>query len=119
MIGLPVIHQLPNTKLHHWDHRVLLIRAGDIEPNPGPCRIYKFLCETFSKNNTKLNYVNINCRSLTQKRTQMETLLTDRGRNTVYSFTETWLKEHDHVKLWEKKKDNFETFRMDRKAKKG
>ena len=113
-----VSHQLPNTKPHHWDHRVLLNRAGDIEQNPGPCRIYKFVCETFSKNKTKLKYVNINCQSLTQKRTQIETLLNDLGRSTVYGFTETWLKDHDHVKLWEMKSEHFETFRIDRKTKK-
>ena len=114
-----VSHQLPNTKPHYWDHRVLLNRAGDIEQNPGPCRIFKFVCDTFSKNKTKLKYVNTNCQSLTQKRTQIETLLNDLGRNTVYGFTETWFKDHDHVKLWEMKSEHFETFRIDRKTKKG
>ena len=56
---------------------------------------------------------------MTQKRTQIEKLFNDLGRNTVYGFTETWLKDHDHVKLWEMKTDHFETFRIDRKTKKG
>ena len=111
-----VSHQLPNTKPHYWEHRVLLIRAGDLEQNPGPWR--KFICETFSKNKTKLKSVNINCQNLTQKQAQIETLLNDLGRNTVYGFSETRLKDHDHVKLWEMKTNHFETFRMDRKTKK-
>ena len=75
-----VSHQLPNTKPHYWDHLVLLIRAGDIEQNPGPCRKYKFICETILQNKHKIKYVNINCQSLTQKRTQIETLLIYRVR---------------------------------------
>ena len=56
---------------------------------------------------------------MTQKGTQIETLLNDLGRITVYGFTETWLKDHDRVKPWEMETDHFETFRIDRKTKKG
>ena len=45
-----VSHQLPNTKPHYWDHRVLLNRAGDIEQNP----VHAEYTSSFAKHSPKI-----------------------------------------------------------------
>ena len=54
----------------------------------------------------------MNCQSIVLKKKQIENLVGDLGNNTVYGFSETWLKEEDSQSFWEK--DLFKTFRMDR-----
>ena len=95
---------------------LLLLLGGDIELNPGPTCVYKKTTELFNNSNKKLKFFHINCQSIAAKRTQIENIIQDLGNNTVYGFSETWLKEEDSEKLWEIEKKSFKTFRSDRNS---
>ena len=38
----------------------------------------------------------------------------DLGKNTIFGFTETWLKMNDDIRFWEVRSENFQCFRKDR-----
>ena len=95
---------------------LILLLAGDVELNPGPPYVYKKTTAVFSGNSKKLKYFHVNCQSIVVKKKQIENLVGDLGNNTVYGFSETWLKEEDSQSFWELKKDLFKTFRSDRET---
>ena len=95
---------------------LILLLAGDVELNPGPTYVYKKTTAVFSRNSKKLKFFHVNCQSIVLKKRQIENLVGDLGNNTVYGFSETWLKEEDSQSFWELKKDLFKTFRSDRET---
>ena len=43
-------------------------------------------------------------------------MMNDLGDNTIFAFSETWLKETDDERAWQLKEKIFKTFRCDRKS---
>ena len=43
-------------------------------------------------------------------------MMNDLGDNTIFAFSETWLKENDDEKVWQLNEKLFKTFRCDRKS---
>ena len=95
---------------------LLLLKSGDVEINPGPHVVFKYLTRVFTHNSKKLKFFHVNAQSLVKKRLALNFIVDDLGENTIYGISETWLTKNDDQKLWEIHPNSFETFRMDRET---
>ena len=93
----------------------IMIQCGDVEENPGPVLKYAECVKTVGasfKNNVKI--FSLNCRSIVGQNSTLKQLMDDLGKNTIFGFTETWLKMNDDIRFWEVRSENFQCFRKDR-----
>ena len=89
------------------------MKSGDVETNPGPPIVYKDLVSIFKGNRKKLKFFHVNCQSLIKKETTMHEILNGLGTNTIYGFSETWLKADDE-KFRNLNSDYCKSYRCDR-----
>ena len=113
-IGEPSFLRLRTTFNMFFQWKLSL--SGDIEINPGPLINFKYLTTLFKKNNRSLKFFHLNAQSLLKKRSTLENLINDLGANTIFGFSESWLKTSDDKKLWQINPTHFKTFRTDREA---
>ena len=78
--------------------QLFILRSGDVELNPGPLTIYKYLIQYFTENSTHLKIFHMNCQSLVKKKHVLQHMMSDLGDNTILAFSEKWLKENDDKK---------------------
>ena len=93
----------------------IMIQCGDVEQNPGPVLNYAECVKTVGasfKNNVTI--FSINCRSIVGQNSTLKQLVDDLGKNTIFGFTETWLKMNDDIRFWEVRSEKFQCFRKDR-----
>ena len=93
----------------------IMIQCGDVEQNPGPVLKYAECVKTVGasfKNNVKI--FSLNCRSIVGQNSTLKQLMDDLGKNTIFGFTETWLKMNDDIRFWEVRSENFQCFRKNR-----
>ena len=80
-----------------------MIQCGDVEQNPGPVLKYAERVKTVGasfKNNVKI--FSLNCRSIVGQNSTLKQLMDDLGKNTIFGFTETWLKMNGDIRFWGK-----------------
>ena len=97
-------------------YQLFMLRSGDVELNPGPLTIYKYLIHYFTEKSTHLKLFHMNCQSLLKKKHVLQHMMSDLGDNTIFAFSETWLNEIDDEKAWQLNENLFKTFRCDRKS---
>ena len=68
-------------------------QAGDMELNPQPQTVFKFLAQMFNREKRKSKYCNINCQSLVKKKNETLEDVLNLRENTIYGITETCLIE--------------------------
>ena len=93
----------------------IMIQCGDVEQNPGPVLKYAEFVKTVGasfKNNVKI--FSLNCRSIAGRNSTLKQLMDDLGKNTIFGFTEKWLKMNDDIRFWRKRSENFQSFRKHR-----
>ena len=85
-----------------------------MKQNPGPVLKYAQCLKTvgaYFKDNVKV--FSLNCRSIVGQNT-LKQLMEDMRNNTIFGFTETWLKKKDDIRFWEVRSENLQGFRKDR-----
>ena len=78
----------------------IIIQCGDVKQNPGPFLKYAECVKTVGtsfKNNVKI--FSLNCRSIVGQNSTLKQLMDDLGKNTIFGFTETWLKMNDDIRF--------------------
>ena len=98
-----------------FSSQLIILRSGDVELNPGPLTIYKYLIQYFTEKSTHLKLFHMNCQSLVRKHA-LQHMMKDLGDNTNFAFSQTWLNENDDEKVWRLNKKLFKTFRCDCKS---
>ena len=58
----------------------------------------------------------MNGQSLLKKKHVLQHMMSDLGDNTIFAFSETWLKQNDDEKAWQLNENLFKTFRCGRKS---
>ena len=81
---LPSIYRVSHSTISN------LLKSGDIETNPGPRMVFKFLKQMFSNNDKKLKLFHLNCQSIVKKRETLQQVIDDLGVNTICGISETW-----------------------------
>ena len=93
---------------------IYLLKYGDVERTPGPPLTYENFLSKNKKLKDPLCFLQLNCRSLVNKREQLKKILKECSNNTVFAFTETWLTNEDDINLWCLDKNYYSCFRCDR-----
>ena len=91
-----------------------LLKAGDIERNPGPVLSFENIISPLKKYSNSLKIFHINSQSLTKKRNQVKMLTNQLSEKCIYCFSETWLTKTDIDDTFNPDKNAFACFRFDR-----
>ena len=67
----------------------LLLRAGDIETNPGPLLTYNESIKMTLRRESEIKLYDLNVQSILSKKEQLRTPVHDLGPNCIFCFTET------------------------------
>lgn len=94
----------------------LLIRAGDIETNPGPKKMktYSDLIKATENNILNLKYACINFQNLSIKHQEFTKFVNDLDHQSIIGVTETWMNESYSDNNWVIDNEAFKIFRCDR-----
>ena len=92
----------------------LLLRAGDIETNPGPVLTYNESIKMTLRRESGIKIYHLNVQSILSQKEQLRTLVHDLCPNCNFCFTETWLCEFDDINVFNPEKERYCCFRSDR-----
>ena len=83
----------------------LLLRAGDIERNPGPVLTYNKSIKLTLRRESEIKIYHLSVQSILSKKEQLRTLVHDLGPNCIFCFTEIWLCEFDDINVFNLEKE--------------
>ena len=86
-------------KFLSFQYQLFIQGSRDVGLNTVPLTIYKDLIQYFTEKSTYLKLFHMNCQSLLKKQHVLQHMMNDLGDNTIFAFSETWLKENDDEKV--------------------
>ena len=86
----------------------------DVNTHPEPSIPYHNLCEKVSQRLQNIKFFHMNVQSITHKLSSVNSSVNDVGVNTIFGFSETWLRQTDGHNLWSINVSKFKCLRCDR-----